>query len=366
MDKSKIFILTNMIPEYRIDFYKRLEKKYDINLYTSSSVKGVNIPDSSSKLRCVRLIRYVGLHDEKFGIQLLPLWTLIIKQYDFYVIYGNPRIITNVILSLILKLFSKRIIIWGQYGFNESPSRPRSLRLAWWKLFNNFFVYNRNEEIAFHKDLTSSKDKFVVGMNNGLDNRKVIKPFHFKKDNDHIKILAIGRHVKKNKYEILIKALAHLRASDYVDIQVTFIGDGPEKEKLLALAIKLGVENNITMLGEIYDERRLAENFYVSDFLVHPGGVGLSVVHGFQYGLPTITSNVIRGQMPEYSYIDHLSTGYKYGGEEEGLAAAIIDFHSYQKQNRDEIRKQCLEVAERCNTKNMFINFTRLIELITR
>ena len=147
-------------------------------------------------------------------------------------------------------------------------------------------------------------------------------------------------------------------------VELVLIGNGPETQHLKKLSRDYGLCKAVQFVGETYDEEKLARYFNRSHFLVQPGGVGLSVVHGFQYGLPMVTSASTIGQMPEYRYVEHLVTGYKYHGDEKALAKAILEFAAYQRENYDMLRSNCIAVSRRCNTERMYENFKRLLVLI--
>ena len=365
MPKINIFILTNIIPRYRVDFYKRLQNDDDfhVDVFAGKAIKNVNIPNAGQNISNLTLLKYIGLSGEKMGIQLLPIKKLFTKRYDYYVIYGNPRIFTNVILSLVLKALRKNIIIWGQYGFDPNTSMTRRFRLYWWKLFNNFFVYNDGEANDLSQFISRERVN-IVGMNNGLNNSNVLLAPNVKRDQASLKILTIGRHIGKNQFSKILKAMSYLLNISEQRVELTLIGNGPETQHLKKLSRDYGLCKAVQFVGEIYDEEKLARYFNRSHFLVQPGGVGLSVVHGFQYGLPMVTSASTIGQMPEYRYVEHLVTGYKYHGDEKALAKAILEFAAYQRENYDMLRSNCIAVSRRCNTERMYENFKRLLVLI--
>ncbi|HEX5315083.1 MAG TPA: glycosyltransferase [Candidatus Kapabacteria bacterium] len=65
---------------------------------------------------------------------------------------------------------------------------------------------------------------------------------------DNLKILSVGNLIPIKGHETLIRALAMLHA-EIPDLSCEIIGDGPEREPLQKLAIKLNVENKIKFLG---------------------------------------------------------------------------------------------------------------------
>lgn len=117
--------------------------------------------------------------------------------------------------------------------------------------------------------------------------RKPGEPIH-----NPVRIMQVSRLDSKIKgQDILIRAIAELRKRG-IEVEATFIGEGPDLESLQALAREEGVANAVTFAGnlprkEIY--ARLAD----FDLMVQPSrfeGFGLTVAEGMAAGLPLIVS----------------------------------------------------------------------------
>jgi colanic acid/amylovoran biosynthesis glycosyltransferase len=61
-------------------------------------------------------------------------------------------------------------------------------------------------------------------------------------------VLAVGRLVEKKGFDTLIEAAAVV-ARSRPDLSVCLVGDGPERERLEALARRLGIDSRVTFLG---------------------------------------------------------------------------------------------------------------------
>jgi glycosyltransferase involved in cell wall biosynthesis len=77
------------------------------------------------------------------------------------------------------------------------------------------------------------------------------------------------------------------------------VGTGEDLERLQRIAANLGIERNVSWLGEIYDEERLAPWFLKACCLLYPGAIGLTLLHAFAYGLPVVTHSSRRLHGPE-------------------------------------------------------------------
>ncbi|WP_158002442.1 glycosyltransferase family 4 protein [Methyloterricola oryzae] len=263
-------------------------------------------------------VRYVGTKREKLGWQCLPLLELI-RNFDVYFILGNPRILSNIFLSLLLVISGKQVVVQGQLHTAGSRRLFQRIRLYWWKKFKYFFLYNDGE--AFHLSHTNGfGNKFIIGMNNGLDQDSIdaaaslwtkdkLKQWQAQNEIEgNLLVLSCARLEAKNNFEWMINALPFLIAK-YPKLMWCVIGDGLLKTALIQRAEQLGVNKKIRWLGAIYDELELAPWFLSSKVLIHPGAIGLSLLHAFGYGLPVFTHDDANNHMPEFSVLEPGTNG---------------------------------------------------------
>jgi colanic acid/amylovoran biosynthesis glycosyltransferase len=109
-----------------------------------------------------------------------------------------------------------------------------------------------------------------------------------------LRIVNVGRLVDVKGQALLLEALAQLRA-DGLDVQATIIGDGPERERLRALAGELGVEAAVEFTGAVgqddirgYYER--ADLFCAPSFAE---GVPVVLMEAMATGLPVVATQVM-------------------------------------------------------------------------
>ncbi len=79
---------------------------------------------------------------------------------------------------------------------------------------------------------------------------------------DPVRVLSVGRAVKKKGYDVLLKAFARLPAN--IHWQFTHIGGGDELGGLKALAGELGISDRITWKGSM-DQRDVLAHYHDSD-----------------------------------------------------------------------------------------------------
>jgi glycosyltransferase involved in cell wall biosynthesis len=102
--------------------------------------------------------------------------------------------------------------------------------------------------------------------------------------------VSIGALDRRKRHDLLIEQLAPQLAAGR--LQLLIAGEGPEQERLVALADRLEVATNTFFLGYVEDVRPLLA---VADVLVHAAqveGVSQSVVQALAAGVPVVATEV--------------------------------------------------------------------------
>ncbi|MEG3224264.1 MAG: glycosyl transferase family 1 [Methanobacteriales archaeon Met13] len=103
-------------------------------------------------------------------------------------------------------------------------------------------------------------------------------------------ILFAGRLIKEKRVKLLIGSLIKTK-EEIPDIKCLIVGDGPEKEHLVQLTQKLGLEKNVEFIGFMKNHSDLMSLMKSSRVLVLPSkreGFGMVVVEANASGIPAI------------------------------------------------------------------------------
>ncbi|MBI4086507.1 glycosyltransferase family 4 protein [Candidatus Kaiserbacteria bacterium] len=147
-------------------------------------------------------------------------------------------------------------------------------------------------------------------------------------DRDGTLVLHVGRIVPKNGIEDTIEALTYLPS----DISFVQVGAGPDKEKLVAHAGKLGVSDRVRFLGCI-DHSELPKYFHAADIFVQPSlseGMGNVFIEAFAARVPVVATQV--GGIADFLYDPERNPGYAPTGravdahDPKGIARAILAY----------------------------------------
>jgi glycosyltransferase involved in cell wall biosynthesis len=110
-------------------------------------------------------------------------------------------------------------------------------------------------------------------------------------------LLFIGKLIPEKRLDVGLLALRELADPPVLVV----IGDGPERDRLRKLAL-----TEVLFQGAIYDEAELATYLRLAEFLLLPGRVGLTCIHGFAAGRPCVTTHPGEvDQTPEFEYVEN-------------------------------------------------------------
>jgi glycosyltransferase involved in cell wall biosynthesis len=84
-----------------------------------------------------------------------------------------------------------------------------------------------------------------------------------------VRLIGIGRSVHWKGFQLTIRAFAALRSSG-VPCELWIVNDGPEQERLMRLARRLGVERETTFWGKLPTLDEAHQKLANADILIHP------------------------------------------------------------------------------------------------
>jgi glycosyltransferase involved in cell wall biosynthesis len=374
--RPRVAIITNIIPHYRADFYRRLfsSTEFDCHVFCQDAIPGTNIDTAGHMFPGqVTLVKAVSASNERVSWQTLP-YAKIRANFDVCFIYGNPRVVSGVLLSCVLRVLRIPVVIWGQAHTAGASWISEGIRLAWWRAFANLFVYN-DAEVSYLRERGFTR-QLIVGMNNGLDQSQLgaaaAKWTHARLARwrsaegleRKIMLLSCARLVRKNRFDLVIDALSRLLEAEPA-LTWCVLGDGPERQPLEDRAKQRGVAHAIRWMGPLYDEEALAPWFMSSQVLVHPGAIGLTMLHAFGYGLPVITHDDRSQQMPEIAALRGGTNGVLFRqGDVNSLVETLVGILKAPGV-RSRLSEAALRTArEEFNTEVMAERFTDMVHAV--
>lgn len=344
---KKLCLYFNIPSRYREEIYTRINNEYNCEWYFEKSSEPIKTFE-------LKGFKHVFLPTKKYGGFY---WTkgmlgLLKHDCDCYIMMGATRCLSLYVFLLFKRIFfpKKWVCLWthGYYG-KESWIEKNFFKKPLLKMADRLLLYGNYAHDLMLKDNFNSLKLLTI--HNSLayseqsNLRKAIKPSniyldHF--DNCNPVIIFLGRLTKVKKLDMILDAVANLKSRGE-NYNVTFIGDGSERESLELRANSLGIKAQVWFYGACYDEKINAEMVYNADVCVAPGNVGLTAIHTMMFGCPVITHNDFPWQMPEFEAIHEGKTGSFFERDNIDSLIETISRWFETRGDREQIRQACFE-----------------------
>ena len=359
----RIFIFQPALPEYRIDFFQKINKKIKGKLKVFYSSSDLNIKINAKERNFIwafevgKLIEFLpGLFWQK-GILKID-----ISEADIVVVCGVPRNIATIFLLIKAKILGIKTIWWGHYWSATSNKIWLKLRMLIAKLSYSILFYT-DYEVEEYLIKNYSKNKKVGSLNNGINNERIIylrKNYDFSKRKKNI--LFIGRVTEKAKLELLIEALKNKMLKDY---RLDIIGEGEMLNEIKNKVNNYKINKRVVFHKQTSDEEYISKIANKAAFFVYPGSVGLSLIHAMTYGLPVIIHNNRSHQMPEFAAFEDSITGLSFNEESiNDLTKTIMKMMSSGNLRNQMSFNALRKVSRTYNTDDMNKRFYKFCSII--
>lgn len=321
---GKVVVIQPTVPNYRIGFFERLAQRLGPRFVVHASPQDLGVlteratrPAWERRLGPVRLL-YFGLEWQE-GVLSIP-----ISEDDIVVVCGSPRSLSTLGLIAKCKLKRVRTIWWGHFWSSTSRQWRAAIRFALMRLPDAIVFYTDQEVAEYQSVYTSKNDKPVFALNNGIETDEISQlrvPYvAARRPRD---VLFLGRITQKAKLELLLDALTN---SACRNVTLDVIGSGDCESDLHQRCESLGIANRVIWHGGVTDEQVIAAVANDCKLFVYPGAVGLSLIHAFSYGLPSVVHDNRWEHMPEIAALHAGTNGFLFRqGDANSLAAVVVD-----------------------------------------
>lgn len=239
-----------------------------------------------------------GVHiygDKKQGYfnTYFKIYTFIKKEKPDVIIsnfsYINPAILAGRLLGV------KYNIAWFHTAYGHTkPSLIKVLNKAIYLNMAHLVLANSKrlqDEMHTVYKVPRKRTRRIPFWTNICDYEPCAKTLSTLKKTDTFKIGCPGRLVSDKNHQTVIKAINELKNKKAVELYIA--GDGPYKQQLKTLVEQLGLNNQVTFLGNLSVTEMIA--FYKSmDVVVLPSyheAFGLVFIEAIAIGVPVIVSS---------------------------------------------------------------------------
>lgn len=319
---TRVCLLQPVVPLYRVPVFDALAKAPGIELEVWAdlrrplgSVAGVRESNTFA-------LRHAS-YSVRAGIVLQPSAVRAVRfGFDVVIMTDNVR---SPAMFAALALRKCPVILWG-HGFGTHHDRlGHRLRLLSFGAADAGLFYGAAGRERFIDAGLDRRRLFVAP--NAIDQAPIERARDEWRDPARLDafrrkvglgpgplLLYLARLEPEKLPHLAIDALLQLRRT-HPGVQLALIGSGHERESLLDRARREGLESCVHLPGALYEDSAIAPWAMSASLLIHPGAIGLSILHAFGYGLPVITSDNHMIQMPEFECLKpgHNGLTYRHG-----------------------------------------------------
>lgn len=328
--QQNIAVVYTHFPHYRLAVFEALSQSAGYRFKFYYDPRGIEqtissgAPQTNHFFTTVRSFRGLMWQSDVIGLALS-------RDLNGFVFLGNPYILSTWIAAILARFRGKSVFFWTHGWLRRETGIKSKLRHAFYRIGHGLMLYgNRALEIGREEGFAPER-LHVIGNSLDYERQKQAREEVFANELSTYQLrdkicekpffLIVSRLVSSAGINLAIEALECIKQ----DCALIVVGSGPEREKLQAMAVSLGVDVRFT--GAIYDEDRLARLFVMTTAVIAPGKVGLLAMHALAYGASVITHDDLDRQMPEVEAIIPDVTGafFKYG-DVIGLAHQMVRF----------------------------------------
>ena len=343
----KICCVFNFGALYRAPIYQLIDTCFDADFFIGDETGG----ESLKKMNYQSL---KGLKGTLLNVRFGPfIWRKGYKsacknEYQTFIMTGEPNCITDWFILIWARLHSKRVLIWGHGWYGSESMFARFVKKTQYRLCSGLLLYGKRASHLLLKEGIRENKIFVIynslDYTKQLEIRMSLKPSslykrHFANDNKNI--VFIGRLIKDKKFSLLLEAVSILNSRNQY-CNVTFIGDGEEREWMERRIEELELTERVWFYGSCYDEQTNANLIFNADLCVSPGKIGLTAVHVLMFGCPAITCDDFTVPAPEFEAICEGKTGSFFKSDDPiSLADTISKWFRNHQNKREIVRQAC-------------------------
>ncbi|MBN1187161.1 MAG: glycosyltransferase family 4 protein [Bacteroidales bacterium] len=278
--RAKLLILTTSVKDYRVDIFNLLNVRHDLTVaFTEEKYK--------TKTFLFNTIYTPGFAAGPLFIHHNNLNKL---AMDYDVVIGEYNVRMFSIMSLALRKRNYKLIFWG-IGVSASYNKKFDKNKTW----DNIRLYfgKKADALIFYSDYPIKRH-----IGHGLkpeqlfvaNNTMAVSEIDLSDQGHKTDLLFIGTLYSQKGLDILINSYSEvLRLRNNVP-HLNIVGSGPMGQELRKIVDKLKLNENIKLLGPVYDKEKLKEIFARSIACISPNQAGLSVLTSMGHGVPFVTS----------------------------------------------------------------------------
>jgi glycosyltransferase involved in cell wall biosynthesis len=362
---AHVAIVYRIVPDYRVDFYNRLEAflashGVALTVYGGQALSAESFRESGDRVACHRFVRNRYLRGSVYYQPVLSL----LRAHDLVIVEQANSALVNYPLLLRRAITRRPLIAFWGHGDDLQQQAPARLRRALKRMMtrqaDHFFAYTRSSA-RIVRDF-GFPDSAITVVANAIDVSSTLSLAERQTDatrcsvrqrfglKDGPMLVACSRLTEGKAIPFMVDACRRAQERD-PRLQLVVIGDGPLGPWLEEQG---RIHSWIKPLGARYDAEK-AEILTAGDLFLLPSAAGLSILDAFAAGLPVLVAD-FQNHGPEVDYLEHEINGLLTAASPAAYAEAIISVLS-DPPTLDRMAEQSLMTASTITVDNMARNF---------
>ncbi|QWD70721.1 glycosyltransferase [Polynucleobacter sp. UB-Siik-W21] len=361
----KIIQLEN--PKYREEFYSHCQSIIELPIqiyYSEARNKSIIFNANNSAFeyqRCIgNTIEFFGMYWQ-VNVGRIP-----IKRGDVIIVDGNPRILSNFYILAKSFFLGAKTVWWGHYWSSTSKHYRATFRFLIMLFYDYILFYTKNEKIKYSNIFFKKNNKNVYYLNNGMNYSAInSKACKYNPVNRKYDILFLGRCTEKSDLDLLLQSLKINKMYRF-KLAVLGYSDDAEEKLILNKINKMNLGSCVDLYPLSINEDDISKVANQCKIFCYPGSVGLSLIHSYCYGLPSVIHSNREFQMPESdAFINGITGLYFEYGNVDSLAKILSNILLEDNDRLNIMSNNCLSIVKNdYNFKNMGIRLKELYENI--
>ncbi len=373
----KIIIIQKIFPNYRKAIFDKLNLSYGVKIVHGKNESGIKQITTNYSI----LVKLIQLSKKETLVFLFGFRQILKLRPNIIFHEFTIGVLSLSIVRAMAFFMRAKFILWGhninlKRGFKPFSNLADFYRYLLMKSSSAVLFYSPDQMESVKKYINNKK-LFVA--NNALDtdfqlanytlisasSREVVKKELGIKS--RYNLIFISRLLPNKKTEQIISIYGLLDEDIKNDLMIHIIGSGPMYLPLQEMIDAAGFANNIKLYGEVTEEIKLGKYLYISDFMINPGYLGLSVNLAFAYGCPIITFDTVDMEQPHSPEVYYLKDGYS------GITIKNLDIKematalntSLKTESYIKMRENCLHtIYSEGSIHQMFSGFQKVLNFV--
>ncbi len=249
---------------------------------------GINLFTAAKSGSFNQFLKYPDKYYELTGnhFKNILMFISIIKNKNINLLHANS--FTMLLYCLLLKsLFPRTKLVYTKHNVTVIERHaPRLFSLIINVFVNKVItVFERQRHLLIEQGVQEIKTQRIY---NGVD----LDQFNYvEKENTKKRIGILGRLSPEKNHTLFLK-VAKLIIKNDLDCTFIIAGDGPEKQNIKDLIIKLQLENHVELLGNINNPEVFFHSIDVMVLTSTTEAFPMTILESFAAGVPVVSINV--------------------------------------------------------------------------